>query len=173
MGAHRIEDLFRHMEWADSVVWAEVLRRPDTAIDGRLRELLHHVHSVHWAYLQIWSGEAIEVPELDTFEDAEAVRAWGRAFYGRAPELLGRFEAEGLDGTVELPWADRLVERFGEVRPVTMEETALQVILHSTYHRGQANARLRELGGEPPLTDYVAWLWAGRPEPAWERAGSA
>lgn len=173
MRAQRIEDLFRHMEWADSVVWAEALRRPETATDGRLRELFHHVHSVHRAYLQIWSGEAIEVPELDTFEDTAAVRAWGREFYRRVPELLDRFEAEGLDGTVDLPWADRLVERFGYARPVTVEETALQVALHSTYHRGQVNARLRELGGEPPLTDYVAWLWMGRPEPAWDGEGGA
>jgi uncharacterized damage-inducible protein DinB len=39
--------------------------------------------------------------------------------------------------------------------------------MHSTYHRGQVNARLRELGIEPPLTDYIAWIWFGRPEAEW------
>ena len=36
---------------------------------------------------------------------------------------------------------------------------------HSTYHRGQVNARLREIGAEPPLVDYIAWLWFDRPAP--------
>jgi hypothetical protein len=27
--------------------------------------------------------------------------------------------------------------------------------------------RLRELEVEPPLTDYIAWVWTGRPEADW------
>jgi len=50
----------------------------------------------------------------------------------------------------------------------TMRETMHQVVLHSTYHRGQVAAYLRTLGGEPPLTDYIAWLWAGRPAAEWK-----
>jgi uncharacterized damage-inducible protein DinB len=49
----------------------------------------------------------------------------------------------------------------------TLAETMLQVASHSTYHRGQVNARLRELAGEPPLVDYIAWIWFGRPAPEW------
>ncbi len=41
-----------------------------------------------------------------------------------------------------------------------------------TGDRGQNATRLRELGGEPPLTDYIAWLWKGRPAPDWERASA-
>ena len=26
---------------------------------------------------------------------------------------------------------------------------------------------LRELGGEPPLTDFVAWIWLDRPPADW------
>ena len=26
---------------------------------------------------------------------------------------------------------------------------------------------LRELGGEPPATDLIVWLWKGRPAPDW------
>ncbi|HLG57803.1 MAG TPA: hypothetical protein VI485_20835 [Vicinamibacterales bacterium] len=38
---------------------------------------------------------------------------------------------------------------------------------HSTYRRGQVNERFREVGGEPPLVDDIAWIWFGRPEPDW------
>lgn len=46
-------------------------------------------------------------------------------------------------------------------------ETMIQVAMHSQYHRGQINTRLRELGAEPPLVDYIAWIWFGRPDAAW------
>jgi uncharacterized damage-inducible protein DinB len=68
---------------------------------------------------------------------------------------------------VQLPWADRLVERFGQALPATWSETVLQVNLHTTYHRGQVTSRLRALGSEPPLTDFIAWIWMGRPAPGW------
>lgn len=167
MRRERVQDLFRHMEWADSLVWAETLRRQETASNGRIRELLHHVHSVQWAYLQIWSGEPVEVPDLASFEDSQAVQSWGRKFHRRMPELLDGFGAGALERQVDLPWAEHLVERFGKAELVTLEETILQVAMHSTYHRGQVNARLRDLDGEPPLTDYIAWLWMRRPTPVW------
>ena len=48
--------------------------------------------------------------------------------------------------------------------------TVLQVISHSTHHRAQANTRLRMVGAEPPMVDYIAWLWRGRPKPEWPAA---
>jgi uncharacterized damage-inducible protein DinB len=47
-----------------------------------------------------------------------------------------------------------------------------QVTSHSTHHRGQVNARLRALGGEPPLVDYIAWVWFGKPAADWAVAAS-
>jgi uncharacterized damage-inducible protein DinB len=49
----------------------------------------------------------------------------------------------------------------------TSGEGLLQAILHSQYHRGQNARRLRELGGEPPTTDLIVWIAAGRPPPDW------
>jgi uncharacterized damage-inducible protein DinB len=43
----------------------------------------------------------------------------------------------------------------------------MQVVLHSTHHRGQIVARVRELGGNPPLVDYIGWIWLGKPAAAW------
>ena len=63
-----------------------------------------------------------------------------------------------------MPWAKRFRADAAATR---MRDTLLQVPMHSTYHRGQVNARLRELGAEPPLTDYIAWIWIGRPRAEW------
>jgi uncharacterized damage-inducible protein DinB len=50
----------------------------------------------------------------------------------------------------------------------TVGETAFQVVSHSTHHRAQANTRLRAVGGDPPLVDYIAWIWFGRPAAPWD-----
>jgi len=36
---------------------------------------------------------------------------------------------------------------------------------HTTCHRGQVATRLRERGAEPPLTEFIAWIWMRRPAP--------
>ena len=43
-----------------------------------------------------------------------------------------------------------------------------QAAMHSHYHRGQNATRLRELGGEPPMTDLIVWYWRGQPAPVWD-----
>jgi uncharacterized damage-inducible protein DinB len=72
-----------------------------------------------------------------------------------------------LNREVEFPWAERLVERFGGARAATWSESVLQVVMHSSYHRGQVVRRLRELGSAVPLTDFIAWIWMDRPEADW------
>jgi uncharacterized damage-inducible protein DinB len=63
-----------------------------------------------------------------------------------------------------MPWIAEFEQRSGRrFDKPTLAETIFQVTSHSTYHRGQVNARLRELGGEPPLVDFIAWVWFGKP----------
>jgi uncharacterized damage-inducible protein DinB len=71
------------------------------------------------------------------------------------------------------PGLERYQQRMGRsFEAPTLAETMLQVASHSTYHRGQVNARLREISGEPPLVDYIAWIWFGRPAPDWTATAS-
>ncbi len=49
----------------------------------------------------------------------------------------------------------------------SLGQTLLQVTAHSSYHRGQVNVRLRELGVDPPMTDFIVWVWGRKPSPAW------
>ena len=51
--------------------------------------------------------------------------------------------------------------------PATLSESVWQVLSHSTYHRGQIATRIRELGGEPPLVDFLYWVWSDKPTPEW------
>ncbi|HWS53910.1 MAG TPA: DinB family protein [Pyrinomonadaceae bacterium] len=162
-----LADLYRHMEWADAAVWGAVLRSDGARADAKLRELLRHLHLVQRAFLRAWRGEEAGAPYPE-FDDAAPLMEWGRAYYAEARAHLASLGGESLSGPLPVPWASMVERRLGRPPEVTsLGETLLQVALHTTYHRGQVNTRLRELGGEPPLTDYIAWLWQGRPAPAW------
>jgi uncharacterized damage-inducible protein DinB len=166
---NELNQLLRHMQWADASVWAAVSKHQETHGDTRTKDLLHHLHSVQWAYLQIWRGDALDMPDASTFADLAAIRVWCREYFKQLPQFLDKLDAPALQENVVFPWADGLVKRWGAAQPVTLAESILQTCSHSTYHRGQVNMRIRELGGEPPLVDFVAWIWMGRPEPEWEQ----
>ncbi len=163
-----LRELVRHMEWADAVVWKSVLALPQAHSDTRMRECLHHQHLVQWAYLQIWRDEPVDLPDVLSFADLRTIHGWAREYYSQAPVYLDGLGAETLERQVQFPWAEQMVERFGSVKSATLAETILQITSHTTYHRGQVNTRLRELGGGPPLVDFIAWIWMGKPNAEWE-----
>ena len=167
---NELRGLVRHMEWADAAVWAAVLAEPQARSDTSMRELLHHAHSVHWAYLQIWREDSLDIPDASSFRDLPAIHAWCVDYYQQLGPFLDGLDAESLQNRVEFPWTEDLVKRWGTARPVTLAETILQVTLHTTYHRGQVSRRLRELGGDPQLTDFVAWIWMDRPNAEWRKS---
>jgi len=40
----------------------------------------------------------------------------------------------------------------------TVEEILTQVLLHGAYHRGQIALLVRQLDGQPAVTDFIAWV---------------
>lgn len=161
-------ELYHHMEWADAKAWEAA---PDNGPpDDRLRLLLVHIHVVQRAFLHVWTHqpvvEAFRTPE--DFSTLAGVRAWARPYYPEARRFLDGVTADQLSQPLTMPWAAELSKHLG--RPphaTTLGETCFQVASHSTYHRGQVNTRFRELGAEPPLVDYIAWVWFGRPAAWW------
>jgi uncharacterized damage-inducible protein DinB len=164
-----LRDLLRHMEWADAAVWAAV--PSDEPADTRLHRLLLHIHTVQYAFLTIWRAGDL----MDVFNRANALRrladvvGWARGYYPQAYAFVDAADEARLVQPVEMPWAAQVTATLGRTPGVTtMAETMLQVTSHSTYHRGQVNLCLRDLGAEPPLVDYIAWLWNGRPDAEWK-----
>jgi uncharacterized damage-inducible protein DinB len=161
-----LRPLYAHMEWADALVWQRVAATSAAADDEKLRILLHHIHMVQRAFLTVWTNGPLHFDELSAFRDLASLLQWGRDTHG---QLATTLDSPGdLDSELKLPWSDRLVATLGRsAAPTTLGETMLQVPMHSLYHRGQVNVRLRELGGDPPLVDFIAWLWLGKPAPEW------
>jgi uncharacterized damage-inducible protein DinB len=162
-------DLAAHMEWADALVWGTTLQSGPARADDRVRGWLHHIHTVQRAFTSIWRGGQPELVSVTSFADLPAMGSWGRQSHAGLQEFLNAIEETALTRPVVLPWAGRAIERPEAVAHPTLAETMRQVAMHSMHHRGQINARLRELGAEPPLVDYIAWIWRGRPSAAWPR----
>jgi uncharacterized damage-inducible protein DinB len=156
-----------HMEWADARMWHSVSAIPAAQQDARLIGLLHHLHLVQWIYLALWRREMPALTDAKSYQEARAVMAWARPYYAKAAALVDSLDEDALARVVEFPWADQIAQRYGSAGPATMRETIAQILLHTTYHRAQVASRVRELGGEPALTDYIAWIWMHRPPPMW------
>jgi uncharacterized damage-inducible protein DinB len=162
-----LTDLYRHMEWADSSVWTAVLASGDGKTDKKLLDYFYHLHMVQYAFLRVWRGEPREIP-FPTFDNAKSLMSWGQAYFGDAFAHLSTTADASLTEPMPVPWAAMVERRLGRKPETTMVgDTMLQVTLHSLYHRGQINARLKELGGDPPLVDFIAWVWLGRPAAIW------
>jgi len=163
-----IEELFLHMKWADAAVWQSVLDFSKKNEDRRLHDLLHHIHLTQHAFGTLWRGEKLGFQSADDFENLAAVSKWGKEGHERLAEYLNSESNLDLAQDMAVPWAKLFERQIGKKPALTnLGETMLQLTHHSSYHRGQVNARLRELGAEPPMVDYIAWLWLGKPNIDW------
>jgi uncharacterized damage-inducible protein DinB len=168
MDQSQLQKLLDHMQWADALVWACLLDHREARSDEQIRACAHHTHQVQWAYLQLWRDEKLSLTDLSAFNDVFAIYQWCRRYYAQLTDYRGALDTVSLERQIQFPWADELVKQWGSAQPVTLAESILQITFHTTYHRGQMNRRLRELGAEPPLTDFVVWIWMGRPAPEWK-----
>jgi uncharacterized damage-inducible protein DinB len=163
-----VRPLFAHMEWADAMVWRAVSDCAADADDKALHDRLYHIHATQTAFLQAWRGDEVIFTGPEDYPGLDAVRKLGRDFYAVAPGLVASMSPNAVGREMILPWSIYFAKRAGFTpHPTTLGETLLQLPSHSTYHRGQVNTRIRELGGTPPLVDFIAWVWAGKPASQW------
>ena len=165
-----IEELYRHMEWADAEVWRALLQRVNNGgDDSLLLDRLYHTHATQRVFLQLWRGESVDRYNPSRFSSATEMYPWIRSWYPEVNLFLKSLHPDELERSLVVPWSRLFESQLGrEPAPTTFGETMFQVSSHTTYHRGQINTRLREIGGEPPLVDYIAWLWRERPAPGWK-----
>ena len=164
-----IKLLFEHMKWADAEVWKKLLSFDSTMDDERIIKLLYHLHQVQYAFFSLWNNIPIEVPKLEAFPELKSVAKWGFDYQQKLNDFLSSQDEFDKDKIVQIPWSIFMERRIGKkVVPATLEETMLQVAMHSAYHRGQINTRFRELGGEPASVDFIVWVWLGKPKADWD-----
>lgn len=158
-----LEELYAHQEWADAEHWRAFEVLPAALADKALYERLYHIHLVQHGFLWITgprTGE-FEFKKLSDFADAAALKKYGRQGLAGLNELLKRANPDRLEEIIEVPW-------FRPALKLSVRQALMQAAMHSHYHRGQNATRLRELGGTPPMTDFIIWLREGQPAAKWE-----
>lgn len=160
-------DLYQHMEWADARVWSAMMSHDAARSDEKILEKLRHIHRTQQFFLKVWRGEEIVFTKIEGALADEYVLV--RKYYDEVHRYVAAIPESTFRTELNLPWADRFAQRSGLDRasPTTLGDTLYQAVGHTTYHRGQANSLLRQLGIEPPLVDYIAWLWLGKPVVSW------
>lgn len=158
-----LRDLYSHQAWADAEHWRAIQCNPAASQDKVIFEKLHHIHLVQHAYLRIVSakGAGFKPTKPEDFPGVNDLKNYARNFHNQILPFLDALKNEDLNNKIIIPWAPT------PPVDITVEQALMQVIMHSHYHRAQNATRLRELGGEPPPTDFVQWLWTGRPKPDW------
>ena len=166
-----LSELYKHMEWADATLWRAARSSTGAQGDETLRDYLHHMHLTQQLFLAFWTGtpaEPIARRQPSEFTLPELC-VWAQPYYGPARAFLESATPEVLARPLVMPWVAQYEQQLGRKFDVaTVGETAFQVVSHSTHHRAQANSRLRAVGGDPPLVDFIAWIWFGRPAAPWD-----
>lgn len=156
-----LRDMIGHQAWADATLWHAIDAHAPAREDRWLLDRAHHIHLVQHAFLSIVHGEPVAITAPADFPTVTALKDYGRAANARAQSFIASATAARLDARLVIPW-------FKEPPiDITVAQALLQAAMHSHYHRGQNATRLRELGGEPPLTDLIVWYWKGRPVADW------
>ena len=143
-----LESLRAHGEWAD----AHLLRAVDHAtvdVAEVIRELAHvrGAQDTWLARIQRGAPTISVWPEWSATELAHG----GRLVDERMRALFATLSAESL--------AERLTytNLAGHTFQTPLGEILLHVLMHGHYHRGKANAALRDAGLMPTGLDYITW----------------
>ena len=156
-----LRDLYAHQEWADAEHWSAIESCAPALSDGELHQRLQHLHLVQRGFLKIFKAEHVNLrEELQKELPLSDLKSVARAYHKEVIPFLEGVVVERLEEKLTIPW-------FPAGFSPTFREAAMQSVMHSLYHRGQNAARLKQLGAKPPLTDYIAWVYKGRPAPVW------
>ena len=91
------------------------------------------------------------VPDVEDLPSFEVLQSSFEDFWPQLEVFLASLSEEQIER--DFTWTDLQ----GETHTVPFRQALLHVVNHSTYHRGQVVAQLRQLGLRPPKTDLVHW----------------
>lgn len=154
-------DLLYHQSWADSIQWKAFESFPESLKDDYISKRLYHIHIVQNGYLSIFKNIPFKYLKPEDFKNMEEIKEYASCFHKEMLALINEFDDKKLSEPVIIPWFSN------PPLNINLEQAIMQVIMHSHYHRAQNATRIRELGGEPPNTDFVIWYWKGKPDPVW------
>ena len=118
-----------------------------------LRDTLAHLLGAEWIWLERWKGVSPSKPPFDEgeFKDIVAVRERWKVVEDHRASWFGALKQDDARKLV------RYKNLAGQSFEAPLWQLVQHVANHSTYHRGQVVAFLRQLGAKPLATDMVVW----------------
>jgi uncharacterized damage-inducible protein DinB len=159
MNREDIQLQFEYNRWANAQVLdavssltAEQLKMDLSSSHRSIHGTLTHILAAEWRWLTACKGAyptALFEPDdfgLDSL----------RARWAEVDQELGRFISELAEDT--LSTLVSYTNLKGEQWLYPLNQILQHVVNHSTYHRGQVIAMLRQLGAEPVDTDFLVFI---------------
>lgn len=143
-----LKRLGAHGAWADArlLAAAQAATGDLTAV---LRELAH-VRGAQETWLSRIEGRPPTLPVWPSLTLSELARL-GPALDARLGQVLASLAPEQL--TAEISYTSAAGQSFR----TPIGEILLHLMLHGQYHRGKANAALRDIGAAAVGVDYIVW----------------
>lgn len=164
MNRAELHKLLDHLLWADESVWKTVLPNPKASKDEYIKNTLFHSSMTIDAFCHVWNDEEFNIPKNESYSQIEQIKKYSDSVHGKLENFSKDLDKLELDKIIVVSWSKYFEKSSGEkADQTTLLDTIVQVIMHTTYHRGQISKRLRELEINPPLVDYITWLWSGKP----------
>jgi uncharacterized damage-inducible protein DinB len=155
-----LNSLLLYSQWADARVVAAIralgpdrYNREPAPGWSSLGSTLFHLAGANHVWAARLAGEVVtsrpSESDYPTLEHAEA--------------FLTRTHA-ALDAQLAARTPAQLIENFsyhnfqGQQATLPLWAVFRHVVNHATYHRGQIASKIKLLGGEPPITDFVYWV---------------
>jgi uncharacterized damage-inducible protein DinB len=159
MDLKAIQELYRYNAWANARTLEAVSTLTPAQFTQHLggsypsvQDTLTHALWGEWIWLQRWLGDSpTRVFEPREFPDVEALEARFREVESERASFLKSLSGERLARVV------RYTNVQGQTWEYPLWQQMYHVVNHSTYHRGQASAKLRQLGASPHPTDFLVF----------------
>jgi uncharacterized damage-inducible protein DinB len=150
MNVDDVMELYRFNAWANRRILDAVRALPAEAVahnfDGSfrsVRDALAHIVSVEWIWLERWHGGSPgHLADWVASGSIPVLAAHLADVEARRNDFLSRLSESTLNGVSGCH---------------TFADMLLHVVNHSTYHRGQIASMIREMGGNPPATDFIVY----------------
>jgi uncharacterized damage-inducible protein DinB len=159
MSPSEIRNMYRYNGWANQRVLASLrsidqerfVRHLKTS-HGSIRGTVAHLASAECIWLQRWTGKPGNqmLPESD-FETIEIASQRLTEFDNDLVDYVNSLSEEDLRSTKSY------VTTQGKPYSNVVQDMLVHLINHSTYHRGQIAALLRQVDAVPQSTDFILY----------------
>jgi uncharacterized damage-inducible protein DinB len=149
--------LYEYNAWANrralqaaSALPKEQFVKPLGSSFSSVKDTLAHIYGAEWIWLERFEGRSpSSFPDMTEFDEIEKLKTRWLEFEPRLLNFARGLTQDALDRVMEYK-----TMKFGVYRN-PLWQSMQHVVNHGTYHRGQVTTMLRQLGGQPILTDLM------------------